>query len=223
MVEDDPNFALTLGEVLEASGFHVLIAHDVTEGHQQLRQNHIDAVIVDLMLPDGFGIELCRASKASSHRPVVAISGLGESHHASAISSGADAFFTKPFRPRELTAVLHDRIRRNSQEADIEVGAVHLDVRRREVALGGKRLGLTPREFELLHFLLSHRGEALESSRILREVWGWKSDDLADRRTLYVHMASLRQKLEPAAPRVRLETLHRFGYRLDAEPPPSRS
>ena len=175
-----------------------------------------DAAIVDLLLPDGDGVEVTRGLREWSRAPIIVLSAVGdEDEKVRALQAGADDYVTKPFGPRELVARLEAVLRRagtSPEEPVLRAGPVELDLAAHTVRRDGEEVHLTPKEFDLLRVLLEHRGRLLTHRMLLTEVWGpgW-GDDVG---TLRTHMSNLRRKIEPPdGPRV-VHTDPGVGYRV---------
>ena len=175
-----------------------------------------DAAIVDLVLPDGDGIEVARSLREWTAAPIIVLSAVGEEDEkVRALQAGADDYVTKPFGPRELVARLEAVLRRSAQAPDepvLRAEGLELDLAAHEVRVGGELVRLTPKEFDLLTTLMRHRGRLMTHRALLTEVWGPAyADDVG---TLRTHMSNLRRKVEPpGAPRL-LRTDAGVGYRL---------
>ena len=159
----------------------------------------VDAAIIDLLLPDGDGIELCQRLREWSSMPIIVLSAVGdEGEKVRALRSGADDYVTKPFGPQELVARLQAVLRRSSPEPEqsvIELHGLEIDFRRSHVRRDGEEIHLTPTEFELLRALVRNRGRLLTHRALLTEVWGPEyADDIT---VLRGQIANLRRKLEP--------------------------
>jgi two-component system, OmpR family, KDP operon response regulator KdpE len=177
-----------------------------------------DAAIVDLMLPDGSGIELCRRLREWTTMPILVLSAVGEEDaKVEALEAGADDYVTKPFGPRELVARLAAALRRAVEtpgEPAIEINGLHVDLAARIVRRDGEDVHLTPIEFDLLRTLVQHRGRLMTHRALLVEVWGPQYGD--DTQVLRAHIANLRRKIEPAGERRYIRTDPGVGYRFAA-------
>lgn len=213
LVEDDPSFALSLSDILELTGFRTRVVGTAAQALAEGRRDAYDAYVVDVGLPDESGVSLCQALKESSPRPVIVISGNGRDHHASAAAAGADDYLAKPLRPLDLVQILRARIEQNGGSTILKAGDLELNATRREARLGDEVLELTPREFDLLHYLMLHAGDALRANDLLRDVWGWSWT--GDPRTLQVHVHTLRKKIDPPSGVSRITTLRGVGYRFE--------
>ena len=177
-----------------------------------------DAAIIDLMLPDGSGIELCRRLREWTSMPILVLSAVGEEDaKVEALEAGADDYVTKPFGPRELVARLGAALRRVGDapgEPAIEVDGLHVDLNARVVRRDGEEIHLTPIEFDLLRALVRHRGRLMTHRSLLVEVWGPQYGD--DTQVLRAHIANLRRKIEPPGERRYIRTDAGVGYRFAA-------
>jgi two-component system KDP operon response regulator KdpE len=175
-----------------------------------------DAAIIDLMLPDGSGVELCRRLREWTSMPILVLSAIGdEETKVEALEAGADDYVTKPFGPRELVARLGAALRRASEtlgEPAIEVDGLHVDLNARVVRRDGEEIHLTPIEFDLLRTLVRHRGRLMTHRALLVEVWGPQYAD--DTQVLRAHIANLRRKIEPEGERRYIRTDPGIGYRF---------
>jgi two-component system KDP operon response regulator KdpE len=219
VVEDEPQMRRFLRASLGAEGYRVLEAWSVADGVRQVTAEHPDAVLLDLGLPDGDGLELVRRVREWSSVPVIVVSARGrEEEKVAALDAGADDYLPKPFGTKELLARLRVALRHARAVAApdghlLEVGPLRMDLERHEAKVEGREVRLTPIEWRLLALLARHAGKVLTHAQILREVWGPN----ASSQTHYVrvYMAELRKKLEvdPSRPRLLL-TEPGIGYRL---------
>ena len=205
-----------------AGGFLVVgEAGTVAEGIAQARAQLPDVAIVDLRLPDGSGVEVCRDVRRWSGLPVIVLSAVGdEREKVKALDAGADDYVTKPFGSEELTARLRAVLRRAADadtEATVTVGDLAVDLAARRVLVRGEEVHLTPIEFDLLRVLAVHRGKLVTHRQLLHEVWG--PQYAHETHYLRVHVAHIRSKIEadPSRPQL-LVTDPGVGYRL-REPP----
>jgi two-component system KDP operon response regulator KdpE len=216
VVDDEPQILRALQTSMRGAGYDVDTA---ATGKQALTQAAVrppDAVILDLVLPDMLGTEVCRELRAWTTVPIIVLSAVGdESEKVAALDAGADDYVTKPFGVDELLARLRAALRRAepSTEPVLELGDLRLDLEAREVTLAGTRVQLTPHEYELLRLLARNEGKLLTHQAILREVWG--EAYAGESHYLHVYVSQLRRKLEPdpARPRTIL-TEPGVGYRL---------
>ncbi len=207
--------ALEVG--LTSEGFTVVAASTLRAARQRLAGHPVDVVLLDVMLPDGSGIDLCRDITASSSTPVIMVSARSEEVDVVlGLEIGAADYVTKPFRLRELVARLRVVLRRAPPDDEdvVRVGEVVVDLARRTVRRGPRVVELSRKEFDLLALLCSRLGHVVTREMALDTLW-W-GVDLNDDRTLDTHVKRLRQKLEsdPGAPR-HLVTVRGVGFRLD--------
>ncbi len=216
--DDEQQILRALRVILRDAGYEALPAAGMEEALDLAAVNRPDAGIVDLMLPDGDGVELCRRLREWSTMPLIVLSAVGdEDAKVRALAAGADDYVTKPFGPRELVARLQANLRRSSGEDQSSVITVHgltLDLARHAVTVDGGEVHLTPTEYGLLSELARNRGRLLTHRELLLAVWGSGYGD--DTQVLRAHMANLRRKIEPAGGGRLIRTEAGVGYRLAA-------
>lgn len=218
IVEDEPTLAQALRYNLEREGYRVTLASQGQEALDAFHLRHPDLVILDLILPDMDGLEVCRALRRHSSVPILILTARGEeTDRVVGLELGADDYMVKPFSMRELVARVRALLRRAQSSPPDEVlvsSDLRLDLRRREAYRGGMPLPLRPKEFDLLAFFMRHRGRALSREEILTHVWG--VDVAVDTRTVDVHVRWLREKVEkvPSKP-TRIITVRGLGYRFE--------
>jgi two-component system KDP operon response regulator KdpE len=215
-VDDEPQILRALTTNLRGAGYDVVTAATGEDALAQAATRSPDAVILDLVLPDLSGVEVCRQLRAWSEVPVIVLSAVGEEGaKVSALDAGADDYVTKPFGIDELLARLRAALRRTGQppEPVVEVGELKIDLEKRSVTLGGQAVQLTPHEYEMLALLARNPGKLLTHRAILREVWGPAYGK--ESHYLHVYVSQLRRKIEtdPTRPRYIL-TEPGAGYRL---------
>jgi len=197
--DDEPHILRALKVVLRDAGFEIVPAETAAEALDRAAVRPPDAAIIDLVLPDGDGIEVCRSLRAWSSMPILVLSAVGEEgEKVRALEAGADDYVVKPFGPRELVARLQAALRRAGDAADeptIVVDGLEVDLAARVVRVEGREVHLTPIEFDLLRTLVRNRGRLLTHRGLLTEVWGPAYAD--DTQTLRTHIANLRRKIEP--------------------------
>src|SRR3989454_7945246 len=216
VVDDEPQILRALQTSLRGAGYEVDAA---TTGEQALTIAAVrppDAVILDLVLPDARGTDVCRELRTWSSVPVIVLSVVGdENEKVAALDAGADDYVTKPFGVDELLARLRAALRRVAPSAEpvLEIGELRVDLEGREVSVSGALVQLTPHEYDLLRLLARNEGKLLTHKTILREVWGEAYAD--ESHYLHVYVSQLRRKLEPDPARPRyILTEPGAGYRL---------
>ena len=218
VVEDEPTLRETLAENLELEGFRVVVAADGREALDRFRQMQPDLVVLDVMLPELSGIEVCREIRRESGVPILMLTARGsELDKVVGLELGADDYVTKPFGLRELLARIRALLRRSERQADgalpplIEVGSVEIDLAGHQILRDGRGLPIKPKAFELLAFLVQHPGQVFTRDQLLERVWGY--DYAGETRTVDVHVHWLRSQIEadPASPSY-LHTVRGVGY-----------
>jgi two-component system KDP operon response regulator KdpE len=216
VVDDEPQFLRALVTNLRGAGYEVDTAMTAEQALAAAALQPPDAVVLDLLLPDGTGTEVCRELRTWSEAPIIVVSAVGdEDEKIAALDAGADDYVTKPFAIGELLARLRAALRRATAPGEpvVEVGAIRLDLEQRSVDVDGVRVHLTPHEFGILRLLAQNEGKLLTHRAILREVWGPAYGDESN--YLHVYMSQLRRKIEPDPARPRyLVTEPGAGYRL---------
>ena len=217
VVEDEPGYVEALALGLSVEGFEVLGAATLADARATLAQVVCDLVLLDVMLPDGSGLDLCRELHATTRTPVIVVSARSqEVDVVVGLELGAADYVTKPYRLRELVARIRTVLRRPgaNDTSRVVVGGLDIDLEGRSVRRDGLPVVLSRREFDLLALLVEHRGQVITRERCLDALW-W-GVDLADTRTLDTHVKRLRAKLEddPAQPQ-HLITVRGVGFRLD--------
>jgi DNA-binding response OmpR family regulator len=219
IVEDDDAMSVALADGFAYEGYRVSVARDGAAGLALARDEPPNLLILDVMLPRMTGLDVCRKLRsAGSDVPIIMLTARGqEADKVLGLKLGADDYVTKPFGFLELLARAEAVLRRaGGRRADLEAvrfGDLEVDFRRHEAHRGGETVELTPREFELLEYFVHHRGEVVTRERLLDTVWGYNAIPFT--RTVDMHIAKLRKKIEPdpANPRL-LVTVHRLGYKL---------
>jgi DNA-binding response OmpR family regulator len=216
VVEDETSIASFVSLYLKNAGYRVQTVGTGQDALDLLGHERPDLVVLDLMLPDVDGIEVCRRIRRSSDLPILMLTARDEDvDKIIGLEVGADDYLTKPFNPRELVARVKSILRRavperrEPQERQLKHGALEIDAGRREVHVDGKEVQLAPKEFDLLWELLDHRGLVLTRDQLLERVWGYTF--AGDTRTVDVHVRQLRRKLGEASPIV---TVWGVGYKV---------
>jgi two-component system KDP operon response regulator KdpE len=216
VVDDEPQFLRALQTNLRGAGYEVTTATTAEEALSAAALQPPEAVILDLLLPDGRGTDVCAALRRWTDVPIILVSAVGEeAEKIAALDAGADDYVTKPFAVGELLARLRAVLRRVGAPSEpvLELGDLVVDLEKREVTVGGKAVHLTPHEFDLLRVLALNDGKLLTHKMLLREVWGPAYQ--LESSYLHVYVSQLRRKLEqdPSLPRYIL-TEPGVGYRL---------
>ena len=214
LIEDEESITTPLAEALERDGFRTEIAHTVADGLAKGRAARPDLVLLDIGLPDGSGLDVCRGLRASSNVPIIILSARGEeADRVVGLELGADDYVVKPFSAREVIARIRAVLRRAgaptaATEGPIEIGSVRLDPARRTATLGGSPVELARKEFDLLALLMREAGTVVTRERLIDEVWdvNW----FGSTKTLDVHISGLRKKLDPAL----IYTVRGVGFRF---------
>jgi two-component system KDP operon response regulator KdpE len=216
VVDDEPQFLRALVTNLRGAGYEVDTAVTAAEALTAAGLHPPDAFILDLLLPDGTGVEVCRELRTWTDAPIVLVSAVGEEEEKiAALDAGADDYVTKPFAIGELLARLRAALRRAGTPGEpvLSVGPITVDLEKHAVTVGGKAVHLTPHEFRLLRVLAQNEGKLMTHRAILREVWGPAYGDESN--YLHVYVSQLRRKLEPDPARPHyLLTEPGAGYRL---------
>jgi DNA-binding response OmpR family regulator len=219
VVEDETTLRETLVDALEVEGFRVVSAADGREALTRFRADRPDLILLDLMLPELSGIEVCRIIRAESGVPIVMLTAKdSELDKVVGLELGADDYVTKPFSLRELSARIRALFRRSEQAVAVEAVPAVVDLGRVQVDLAGHRLlrdgqalPIKPKAFELLTFLIRHPGQVFTRDQLLERVWGY--DYAGETRTVDVHIHWLRRQVEEAASSPRfIHTVRGVGY-----------
>jgi DNA-binding response OmpR family regulator len=218
VVDDEPTLRETLVDALEADGFRVVAAADGRAALERFRAEKPDLVLLDLMLPELSGIEVCRIIRRESGVPIVMLTAKdSELDKVVGLELGADDYVTKPFSLRELSARIRALFRRSEQTAGdglpavVDLGRVQLDLAGHRLLRDGEPVPVKPKAFELLAFLVGHPGQVFTRDQLLEHVWGY--DYAGETRTVDVHVHWLRSEIEddPGSPRL-IETVRGVGY-----------
>lgn len=224
VIEDEENLQEALKYNLEREGYDVLTAGDGERGLNAARERQPDLVILDIMLPQLDGLEVCRILRREHDTPIIMLTAKGEEvDRVVGLELGADDYITKPFSMRELLARLRTVLRRarSNPRADgppanevLTSGDLEVNLAAHTVSMGGVEVEMKPREFDLLALLAKNRGRAFTRDQILERLWG--HDYYGDSRTVDVHVRWLREKIEPEPSKpVRIVTIRGVGYRFD--------
>lgn len=219
IIEDEPNMVLGLKDSCEYEGYEVAVARDGKEGVEKATTEKPDIILLDVMLPLMSGLDVCRTLRRRGiETPILMLTARSEeTDKVVGLEVGADDYVTKPFSIKELLARIRAHLRRaTNQVVEIECfsfGDVELNFKKYAARKGGHALDLSPREFEILRYLIRRQGEIVTRDQMLDEVWGYDNNPVT--RTVDNHIARLRQKIErdPSDPQ-HIVTVHRLGYRF---------
>ncbi|HMB18597.1 MAG TPA: response regulator transcription factor [Gaiellaceae bacterium] len=223
LVEDEESITTPLLEALRREGFDTAVSATAGESLALADRVKPDLVLLDVMLPDGSGFDVCRELRARSRVPIIMLTARGEeSDRVAGLELGADDYVVKPFSARELVARVRAVLRRAAEagerrvEGVTEVGDVRIDPGRRSVSFRGEELELSRKEFELLRLLIENAGSVVTRERLIDEVWD--TNWFGSTKTLDVHVSGLRKKLDddPGSPRY-IHTVRGVGFRFSAD------
>jgi two-component system response regulator RegX3 len=221
VVEDEESFSDALSYMLRKEGFEVSVAGTGPSALTEFDRTGADIVLLDLMLPEMSGTEVCRQLRQRSHVPIIMVTARdSEIDKVVGLEIGADDYVTKPYSPRELVARIRAVLRRQITEVaelstpTLSAGPVRMDVERHVVTVDGAAVQLPLKEFELLELLLRNAGRVLTRGQLIDRVWG--ADYVGDTKTLDVHVKRLRSKVEPepSTPRY-IVTVRGLGYKFE--------
>ena len=225
VVEDEASIASFVAAYLKNAGYNVRTTSSGVEALKLVESEQPALVVLDLMLPDIDGVEVCKRIRETRDLPVLMLTARDEDvDKIIGLEVGADDYLTKPFNPRELVARIRSILRRAAPERrereseTIQHGDLHVDAGRREVHVGDEEIQLAPKEFDLLWELLDHRGLVLTRDQLLERVWGYTF--AGDTRTVDVHVRQLRRKLGDASPIV---TVWGVGYKASPAREPAKA
>jgi len=221
IVEDEESVLDPLELLLSKEGFTIETARDGREALEKFAKTNPDLILLDLMLPEVSGTEVCRQIRAKSQVPIIMLTAKDtEVDKVVGLELGADDYVVKPYSKAELVARIKAVLRRNNADAfvnqggSISAGPVVIDVERHQVSINGENIALPLKEFELLEFLVRNSGRVLTRTQLIDRVWG--SDYFGDTKTLDVHVKRLRAKIEkdPANP-LFIQTIRGLGYKFE--------
>ena len=219
IIEDDPNVADFVKRGLLQSGFDVEVAETGYQGLEMAQVGNPDIVVLDLMLPDIDGIDVCRQLRASGDLGIVILTARGVvGERVRGLEAGADDYLPKPFAFDELVARIKAVLRRRFPgiEGIIRVGDLEIDTERRQVRRGNRSIDLTAREFDLLKLLAQHAGRPLSREYIVQRVWGYDFEGETDPVKVYINF--LRRKLNAGGEVDLIYSIRSFGYALREKP-----
>ena len=223
IVEDEISFSDALAYLLKKENYDVEVAVNGTEAIASFNSFSPDLILLDLMIPEVSGTEVCRVIRSTSQVPIIMLTAKdSEIDKVVGLELGADDYVTKPYSSRELLARIKAVMRRNSSDsvadeegATLSVGAIRMDLDKHQVTVNSIPVTFPLKEFELLEFLMRNSGRVLTRSQLIDRVWG--NDYFGDTKTLDVHIKRLRSKIEadPANPVV-IQTVRGLGYKMEA-------
>lgn len=235
VIEDEADISRVLKDYLYVQGYDVHIAANGADGRRLVQELIPDFIILDIMLPDGSGIELCRELREECSAPILILSARGsDTDKVLGLGFGADDYMTKPFSLSELVARIQAHLRRNerqlaagssnpasvqAKEEDEEIlrlGPLVVDKKAYKVTRNGEEISLSAKEFELLYYLAAHKNQVFSKSQLLDQIWGYAA--YVDENTITVYIRRLREKLEedPSQP-IYLKTVWGIGYKFNLE------
>jgi two-component system phosphate regulon response regulator PhoB len=224
IIEDEPDIRKTIDYNLEKESFIVLQASSIAEGEKVLKNNKVDAIILDLMLPDGSGLTLCRDIKSDPQTkdiPVIILTAKTEEvDRVVGFELGADDYVTKPFSVRELILRVKAILKRGvspdtvSEDSAYSFGGLRLNIDAHQIFINDDEVSLTALEFRLLKHLIDRRGRVQTRDQLLEDVWGYSSE--VTTRTVDTHIKRLREKLGPIGDYI--QTIRGVGYRFSRNP-----
>ena len=222
IVEDEISFSDALAYLLKKESYEVEVAVNGTEAIASFNSFAPDLILLDLMIPEVSGTEVCRVIRATSQVPIIMLTAKdSEIDKVVGLELGADDYVTKPYSSRELLARIKAVMRRNSSEnsgsedgATLSVGSIRMDLDKHQVTVNSIPVTFPLKEFELLEFLMRNSGRVLTRNQLIDRVWG--NDYFGDTKTLDVHIKRLRAKIEedPANPKI-IHTIRGLGYKLE--------
>lgn len=219
LVEDEHSIAESIIYNLKSEGFSVVHVDEGPIALEIFNEEKFDLIILDLMLPEISGLDICRSIRKNSNVPIIMVTAKdSEADRVAGLEIGADDYVTKPFSVRELLSRVRAVLRRaenqeNVKQNFLKVGDIEIDIGRYEAKVSGKSIELTPREFELLYALCENRGNLMSREEIFDEIWGYSF--IGNTKTLDVHIQRIREKIEkdPKKPK-KLLTVRGVGYKL---------
>lgn len=222
IVEDEASFSESLSFLLSKEGYSTSVAETGTAALKKFKEEGADLILLDLMIPEISGTEVCKSIRQSSNVPIIMLTAKDtEIDKVVGLELGADDYITKPFSSKELIARIKAVMRRGQQDestADasgiLEISNVRMDITRHKVTVNKLEVSLPPKEFALLEFLMRNAGRVLTRDQLIDRVWG--GDYFGDTKTLDVHIKRLRSKIEkdPANPEL-IHTVRGYGYKLE--------
>lgn len=225
IIEDEQDMARIMKDYIKVNGYEVFVANTGQDGMDLIESKEPDFIILDIMLPDADGIELCQQIRETRDTPILILSARGsDTDKVLGLGFGADDYMTKPFSPSELVARIHAHLRREErsrmrshtshhQNHVLDFGELVIDQKAYQATLRGQEISLSAKEFQLLFFLASNQNQVFSKSVLLDKIWGYEA--YGDENTITVYIRRLREKLEsdPANPRY-IKTVWGVGYKF---------
>ncbi|MCI3919632.1 response regulator transcription factor [Paenibacillus sp. TRM 82003] len=222
VVDDEPSISMLIDFNLKLVGFDVHCVYDGEAVFEAVQSFRPDVIVLDLMLPKMDGIQVCRKLRSQNNLvPIIMLTALQDlSDKIAGLDNGADDYMTKPFSPQELASRIQAILRRTSglpalqSDEPLTLGGIVVRPEQREVTVDGQIIDLTPKEFDLLHFMMKHQGKVLSRQQLLHGVWDYHF--LGDTRIVDVHISHLRDKIEKSARNPEyIVTIRNVGYKLN--------
>ncbi len=215
--DDNETVHQTLRLYLQEAGYHVLSAFDGISALEMVQQNQVELLILDIMMPKLFGTEVCRQIRKTSDLPIIILSAKAdESDRIVGLELGADDYVTKPFSPKEVVTRVKTVLRRTRPKKEskpLQLGNLRVNPKAYDVFIGDQQVKMTPREVELLAFLMGRAGEVASREEILNAVWGY--DYYGDVRTVDTLLARLRGKIPEVQAKVTFRSIYGVGYMIE--------
>jgi two-component system alkaline phosphatase synthesis response regulator PhoP len=215
IIEDEINIAKMLQYDFKQLNYEVSVEHDGYKGYQKAKNEYFDIILLDLMLPSMNGLEICKKLRSHDIKSyIIMLTAMDDEYNKiEGFEAGADDYVTKPFSPRELSARMKAALRRQVKDEKpnrLTYNDITLDLGSYEVFKGKDKVELTHKEFELLEYLIMHKGKALSREQLLSTLWGYSYD--GDTRVVDVHIFKLREKIDPETQYIK--TVRSIGYKL---------
>lgn len=215
--DDNETVHQTLQIYLQQAGFQVLSAYDGAAALEMVQQKPIDLVILDIMMPKMFGTEVCRQIRKTSNLPIIILSSkVSEEDRIAGLELGADDYVTKPFSPKEVVMRVKTVLRRTSSQTEntiLQLGKLRVNLKAYEVFIEEEKIQMTPKEVELIAFLMSRAGRAITREEILNTVWGF--DYYGNVRTVDTLVARIRAKIPEKISQVSFRSIYSVGYMIE--------
>lgn len=219
IVDDDKNICTLLQLYLKNDGYILLFAHDGSMALDIFQKESPDLILLDLMLPQISGLDVCRIIREKSDVPILMLTARDSlDERVNGLDTGADDYIVKPFDPPEVAARVRAHLRKKNaygkqhDEEIIRSGKLQVNLQQYEVQYNSKAIVMTPKEVQLLHYLMQHTNQVLSREQIIEKVWGF--DFLGETRTIDMHIKNIRDKI-PADPSWKIKTIYGVGYKFE--------